>query len=204
MDEPILQSPAENAQLMDLGVVVGQTQAFGLIAGRCSAAQAAALQRLRQDKMYLRCAPHWDEFCRQYLKMSRPEADRIIRLWEEFGAGYFEVAQLTRISAQTYRAIAPSVKEGAIHFNGETIELNAENSRKVAAAVAGLRRGVAKGPRPIGERLAELDKRCAALIAEVSEIASAELSGEDQALLESLVSRDHSALAQLAGGAPRE
>lgn len=203
MDEPILQSPAENAQLVDLGVVLGQTQAFGLIAGRCSAAQAAALQRLRQDKMYLRCAPHWDEFCRQYLNMSRAETDRIIRLWEEFGAGYFEVAQLTRISAQTYRAIAPSVKEGAIHFNGETIELNAENSRKVAAAVAGLRRGAAKGPKPLGARLAELDKRCNALIAEILDMASAGLSIADQAHVRSLLLRTHSALAQLADGAPR-
>ncbi len=199
MDEPISQSPAENAQLVDLGVVLGQTQAFGLIAGRCSAAQAAALQRLRQDKMYLRCASHWDEFCREYLHMSRAETDRIIRLWEEFGAGYFEVAQLTRISAQTYRAIAPSVKEGAIHFNGETIELNAENSRKVAAAVAGLRHGLAKGPKPISERLAELDKRCQAFIAEISEIASAELGSEHRVLLGSLVSRTRSALDRLAG-----
>ena len=32
--------PAESAALLDLGVALGQNHAFGLIAGRCSAAQA--------------------------------------------------------------------------------------------------------------------------------------------------------------------
>ena len=189
MDKPLSELPDENAGLVDLGVVLGQTSAFGLIAGRCSAAQAAALRRLRQDKMYKSCTLHWEEFCRKYLKMSRAEADKIIRLWEEFGAGYFEVAQLTRISAQTYRAIAPSVKEGALQFNGETIELTAENSRKVAAAVAGLRQ-----PKQMQERLASLDKNCARLIAEIEAIAAEELSREHVALFRSILSRTHSAL----------
>ena len=192
MDTSLSELPAESAGLVDLGIVLGQTSAFGLIAGRCSAAQAAALQRLRQDKLFMSCTPHWEEFCRKYLKMSRAEADKVIRLWEEFGAGYFEVAQLTRISAQTYRAIAPSVKEGALEFNGETIELNAENSRKVAAAVAGLRR-----PRQMHERLAKLDKICTRLIAEIEAIRSQELSDEHLALVGSILSRTHSALARM-------
>jgi hypothetical protein len=33
--------------------------------------------------------------------MTSNHADRIIRLWQEFGAGYFELAQLTRVSAET-------------------------------------------------------------------------------------------------------
>ena len=197
MRKSISQMPHESGGLVDLGVVLGQTQAFGLIAGRCSAAQAAALQRLRQDKLYQRSTPHWEDFCRTYLHMSRAETDRTIRLWEEFGAGYFEVAQLTRISAKTYRAIAPSVREGALHVNGETIELNAENSRKVAKAVAGMRSALMKGPKSMQERLADLDKRCAALVAELSAIMSAELTSEDRALLGSLLSRTHSALARL-------
>jgi len=197
MEKSISELPAEAAELVDLGVVLGQTQAFAVIAGRCSAAQAAALHRLRQDKLYQRSMPRWEDFCRKYLNMSRAEADQIIRLWEEFGGGYFEVAQLTRISAKTYRAIAPSVREGALHVNGETIELNAENSRKVAKAVAGMRSALMKGPKSMQERLADLDKRCAALVAELSAIMSAELTSEDRALLGSLLSRTHSALARL-------
>jgi len=201
MEKSISQLPAEGAGLMDLGVVLGQTQAFAVIAGRCSAAQAATLHRLRQDKMYQRCTPQWEEFCRQYLNLSRSEADRIIRLWEEFGAGYFELAQLTRISAETYRAIATSVKDGTLQFNGKTIELNAENSRKVAAAVAGLRRSQPKAAKPANALLKALDRHCAALIAEISAISSEALTGEDRILLASILSRTHSELAGLISAA---
>jgi hypothetical protein len=44
---------------------------------------------------------------------------------------------LTRVSPQTFRAIAPAIQDGALRYNGETIELNAENSRKVAAGGGG-------------------------------------------------------------------
>ena len=57
------------------------------------------------------------------LKISGSEADKIIRLWEEFGASYFELAQLIRISPEGYRAIEPAVKDGALHHEGEAIEL---------------------------------------------------------------------------------
>jgi hypothetical protein len=39
--------PADDAELLDLGSVLGQNLTFGLVAGRCSAAQAASLRRLR-------------------------------------------------------------------------------------------------------------------------------------------------------------
>jgi hypothetical protein len=134
--------------------------------------------------------------------MSRGEADKIIRLWEEFGAGYFELAQLTRISAETYRAIAPSVKDGALHFHGEPIELNAENSRKVVAAVAELRRALpAKEPAPqlaMHERIAALDKRCTAILGEFAEISRRERNGENWLQFTSTLSRIHSGLGRIA------
>ena len=67
--------------MLDLGVALGQNHAFGLIAGRCPAAQAAGLRRLREEKLYKRCAENWRDFCPQYLKMSRSEVDR--GLWQE-------------------------------------------------------------------------------------------------------------------------
>ena len=82
----------------------------------------------------------WRDFCSRYLRMSGSQADKIIHLWEEFGEGFFKVAQLTRISPQTYRAIAPAVREEALHLNGEVIELRVENSRQLAEAVARHRR----------------------------------------------------------------
>jgi hypothetical protein len=59
-------SPADVA-LLDLGVVLGQTQAYGVVAGRCSAAQALGLKRLREEKLYRRCSLTWGDFCRDHL-----------------------------------------------------------------------------------------------------------------------------------------
>lgn len=193
---------ATDAALLELGLALGQNQAFAVVSGRCSAAQAAGLRRLREEKLYKRCTEHWDAFCATYLKISRAEADRMIRLWDEFGAGYFEVSELTRISAETYRAIAPSIKDGALYFNGESIELNAENSREVAAAVAELRRALParKAARPIEmpERIEELDKRCTALLNEFRDISRMERNGENWLTFMSVLSRVYSALARIA------
>jgi hypothetical protein len=202
MRKSIAELPAADAALLELGLALGQNQAFAVVAGRCSAAQAAGLRRLREEKLYKRCTEHWDEFCATYLKISRAEADRMIRLWDEFGAGYFEVSQLMRISAETYRAIAPSIKDGALHFEGEPIELNAENSRKVAAAVAELRRELPekKAARPIEmhERLAELDKRCEALLNEFQDISRLERQGENRQRFVSVLSKLNTALGRIA------
>jgi len=70
-EHPSTGAAARDAALLDLGVALGQTHAFGLIAGRCSAAQAEGLRRLREDKLYKRLAETWDEFCRTYLQISK-------------------------------------------------------------------------------------------------------------------------------------
>jgi hypothetical protein len=127
---------------MSLGRLLGQREAFSAIAARCSAADAALLQKIRREKLYLDYAGDWKEFCDQYLHMSDDSASRLINLMEEFGSAYFEVAQLTRISPATYRAIAPSIDDQGLHHNGEAIALIPENAEKVAAAVADLRKTV--------------------------------------------------------------
>ena len=117
--------------------------AFGLIAGRCSAAQAEGIRRLREQKLYKRCTEKWEDFCQKYLKMSRAEADRTIKLLEEFGATYFELSQLTRVSPETYRLIAPQIENGVLHHNGEAIELN---SGKFPQGGGGHRRNAQRHP----------------------------------------------------------
>lgn len=126
------ETSAADAALIELGFALGQSHTFGVVAGRCSAAQAQAFRRLREEKLYKRCCEKWDDFCPQYLKMSRSEADRTIKLLEEFGPAYFELSQLTRISPETFRPIAPNIDNGILHHNGEAIELSEENSRRVA------------------------------------------------------------------------
>ncbi len=194
--------PAEAAETFDLGLVLGENHALNLIAGRCSAAQAVILRRLREERKYRLVTPHWRDFCIRCLRISGSQADEIIRLLDEFGSGYFEMAHLTRISPETYRAIAPSIKDGALHANGEVIEIKEENSLKVAAAVAELRRSLPAKKRRVRqlamhERLAELDKRSTALIAEFAEISRKERQGENWLQLTGVLTRVVAALRRI-------
>ena len=172
MENQICERPAVD-EMLDVGMILGQNQAFGFMAGRCSAAQAESIRRLRNEKLYKRVTEHWKEFCPRYLKMSGAQADSIIRLWEEFGAGYFEIAQLTRVSPETYRALAPAVENGVLNLNGQQIELTIENSRKVAAAVSEVRRSLpakTTAAPPVIGRIDRLDQLCTAIIDEFAGI----------------------------------
>lgn len=144
----------------------------------------------------------WEEFSSGCIKISRAEADRMIRLWQEFGAGYFEISQLTLISADTYRAIASSVNDGHPLHNGESIELNPENSRKVAAAVAEMRHELSvnkeAAPLEVGERLQALDKLCDSVIREFRGIVRQKPNGADRIGLTCVLYRLNDALSDLA------
>jgi hypothetical protein len=158
LSEPMADEPmADAAEVLELGIALGQTNAFGLVAGRCSAAQAEGIRRLREQKLYKGCTEKWDDFCPKYLKMSRSEADRTIKLLEEFGPAYFELSQLTRVSPEVYRAIAPHIADGVLHYNGETIGLNAENSRKLTAAVTEMRNAMPRKTSAMDELTEELN-----------------------------------------------
>ena len=193
--------PAVDAELLDVGAALGRNQTLSLLAGHCSAAHAATLRRLRKSKVYKRVAPDWRQFCARYLKISRAQTDHIIQLLDEFGPGYFELSQLTRISPETYRAIAPAVKDGALQFQGNAIELSLENSRQVAEAVAELRRALPRkkrpGPPEMHVRLRQLDERCTAMLEEFAEIARLEQCGENWLAFTSLLARVASALHRL-------
>jgi hypothetical protein len=200
--------------LLEVGVALGQNHAFGLIAGRCSAAQAEGLCRLREEKLYKRCTEKWDDFCPRFLKISRAEADRTIKLWEEFGAAYFELSQLTRVSPETFRAIAPSIQDGALHYQGEAIELNPENSRRVAAVVAELRSAIPKRSAEsrslmrevqglcheadLTVRIEKLNECCTALVAEFDKISSDDGLGPARMLFHSALAHMRSELGRVA------
>jgi len=183
-EETVSNLRAEDAKLMELGFTLGQNHTFGLLAGRCSAAHAQGIRRLREEKLYKRCCEKWDEFCPKYLKMSRGEADHTIRLLDEFGPAYFELSQLTRISAATFRAIAPAVSGGVLHHNGEAIALTPENSQKVAAALADMRSAISKKSAEPSDpeqdtlrRIQDSARRCAEGLAELDKISRDERLG---------------------------
>lgn len=199
MENPFPEIPAETAGLLTLGVALGENVAFAMVSGRTAAAQAACLQRMRQEKLFQVLEPTWEKFCPKHLKMSRAEADRTIRLYEEFGAGYFEMAQLTRISAETYRAVAPAIKDGALHVGGEAIELNPQNSRRVAAAVARLRRAIpARTESRKTDPIEDLCRLSTAILQEFQKAASRERHGENWPQFTATLERLRSDLASIA------
>ena len=155
---------------LTLGRLLGRREAFSIVAARCSAADAALLREMRDKKLYLNHAKDWGEFCAEYLRTSKESANRIIHYLDEFGPTYFEVAQLTRISPATYRLVAPSIRDQALHHNGDAIALIPENAAQLAAAVAEIRKAVKTPeapPPPPEDPLARLERRCTELVKEL-------------------------------------
>ena len=125
--------------LLSLGTWLGRKQTFAVVAGRCTAASAECLRNVRDKKLYRGCGVTWTDFCRRYLGMSRSLADQLIRQLEEFGPGYFRLAEVARITPESFRLIAPSVTEEGVNCGGELIPFTPENAGKIAAAVEQLR-----------------------------------------------------------------
>ena len=173
------ESEATDAGDFHLGTLLGRRQAFGLIAARCSAADAACLREIRNQKSYKSVANNWAQFCSHHLGMSPTHANRMISYLDEFGPEYFELAQLTGIPVDAYRAIAPAVKDQALHYDGQVIALMPENAERLAAAVEKLRHAIAPEPvaPPEGERVSRIERRFAQLVAEISGLARTEPSG---------------------------
>lgn len=192
MKELKVTESADEASDFELGMMLGSRKAFAAVAGRCSAADAECLRRIREEKLYLRRAASWDEFCPSHLGLSRAHANRIIGYLEEFGPDYFEVTQLTRITPEQYRAIAPAIREKNIHVDGQAIALIPENTERVAAAVAALRQSAvptATPRRPVEERFELLKNRFDQFAAEYQKLAECSLSKEDKCELLEILSR---------------
>lgn len=123
---------------LDVGIWMGRREAFGTVAGLCSAAEALALKRIRDEKLYQRLSMSYDEFCTKRLKSSRRQVDRVLRLLDEFGPQYFLVSQFRHVTPDEYRAIAGDVTSDGIRLGHDVIALLPENSAQVSAAVSEL------------------------------------------------------------------
>ncbi len=162
MDESIQEAEVSG---LDLGRWLGRREAFGLIAGRCSAAEIESLRRIREEKHYRLAARSWNEFCTRYLKVSRRSVDRAIGYLQQFGPAFFHISQLARIGPLDYQAIAAHVSEAGLRVDGgDVIALLPENSQKLADAVRELlRQAEANEARPAAEPFEAALKRCRAL-----------------------------------------
>ena len=205
MDHWITDLPAEIAGPLQLGLVLGESLAFTLVSGRCSAAQAEALLRLREEKHYKYCAPSWKSFCARFLKMSGTQADRIIRLWQEFGPGIFELREILRVSVATYRAIEPLIRDGALHFNDEAIELDPANAQKIVAAVAELKHSLRPAEKPapdLEQRLNRLERSFSNVFDECLSLVKMRGEGPHWARFEAMLDRAASVIRDLDAAPP--
>lgn len=165
-------APAEPDELSEcLGRWMGRRDAFGLVAGRCAAADIETLRQIREQKLYKRKRPTWAECCTLDLHVARRTVDREIGYLEEFGPEFFHVRQMAHINAKEYRSIAAHITQEGVHLNGTTVPLLPESSQEVAAAVAELLTRIA--PKEPQRRPVSFDaalKRCQTVVEMLGEL----------------------------------
>ncbi len=152
----------------DLARWIGRREAFAMTAGRCSAAEAESLRRMRDEKLYRKLGMNWDDFCAKRLGVCRRQIDRTLRLLDEFGPAYFHVAQMTHVTPEEYRAIAPHVSAEGVRLDGAVVALLPENSEQVSAAVAELLERKKPAKEKPALKFEVVLKRCEALAEAVS------------------------------------
>jgi hypothetical protein len=158
-------SCASPEKMINLGKWLGRHEAFGLVAGRCSAADAESLRRIREDKLFLDTAKNWDEFCTRELRSSRRRIDNQIRLLKEYGPGYFQMNQLLHVTEDEYRLLAPHISEDGLRLDNEVIALLPENCERVAEAVARLKSEAGPSGESYEDQVQAVVKRCNAAAA---------------------------------------
>jgi hypothetical protein len=172
------------------GAWVGRQQAFAIIGSKCSASQALALKQIKESRSYEELDVCWDEFCPKFAGISRPHADHLIGRYDEFGATYFKLSEIARISPEVYREIQPKVDGEAvtIEIDGQTLPIAAENAPAIRAAVNKLRADLraAKSHAPNLRHVSEFKITVDALIEEVSRKLKPTLDACDRAALAGL------------------
>ena len=130
---------ADGAALLEVGTWLGRHQAFGLIASKCSAADAACLRQIRDNKHYRALGLTWEEFCSRHTGVDSRTADRIVERLEEFGEAYFKLSQLMPIQPAGYRQLASNVTGNTIELDGQKIPITPEHAPAIIEAVRELR-----------------------------------------------------------------
>jgi hypothetical protein len=184
-----MENQQDPSQILDLGTWLGRKQAFGLMAGKCSAADAECLRNIRENKLYRCLQLNWDNFCREHVGISRPVVDKIVRQLEEFGPAFFQLSGVMRITADEYRLIAGSVTEEGVLYNGERIPISVENAFRLTRAVDALRSHASlPTPQPVAydsERaLARAEKLLRAALAGLANLHAGKLDAGGRARLQ--------------------
>jgi hypothetical protein len=146
-----------------LGQWMGRREAFGLIAGRCSAAEVQVLSQIREQKLYQSLNCDWEKFCTLHLHAVRRSVDREISYLRKHGPAFFTVRQLTHVSVKEYESIAGHITDQGVNLDGAVVALHSDNTSQVAAAIEELlKRADPEKQKPPAETglLDALLKRC--------------------------------------------
>jgi hypothetical protein len=127
------------SESVELGAWLGRGQAFGMVANQCSAAHAECLRNVRESGSYKLLGLTWEEFCPNYAGLTRPRVDVLIQNLEEFGATYFRLSEIVRISPETYRRMVPKIEGEQIDIGGEMVSIVPENAVRIRLAVHRMR-----------------------------------------------------------------
>jgi hypothetical protein len=129
---------------IDLGTWLGRGQAFGVIANGCTAAQAECLRQISESSSYKQTGLSWDDFCTEYVGLTRPRVDDLIRNLKEFGQAFFDLSNVVRISPQAYRRVASKIKNQSIEIGTELVPIVPENAAKIRRAINQARKEASK------------------------------------------------------------
>lgn len=169
-----IESKTAELEPFSAGIALGQMTAYRIVASRCSAAQAATIRDIRDNKLYKAVHCTWDEFCTRYLRMTRITAERIISVLSQLGPEYFDLSNITHISPETFRLIVPHISGGAIRHNGAAVELRPENAEQIARIISAVRKEVlqARENSRLGAKSVMVERRILDNIAELEAFAA--------------------------------
>jgi hypothetical protein len=180
-----------NDQAFNLGTLLGREQAFGMLANRCCAAQAECARDIRDSRVHESLGLTWDDFCQTHLGLTRPRVDVLIRSLEEFGAAYFRLSEIVRISPDSYRRIAPKIEGESIEIGDEKVAIIPENAARIRNAVHRMRAELQKSKEEVqvlsAPRISNLQSRLDVCFNEMSRMTGRPLPSLESTALRGLL-----------------
>ena len=125
--------------VVTLGMMLGRGQAFGLLANQSLVAQAECLLKIRDSGVYKITGHTWEQFCPEFVGMSRQAVEALLANLQEFGANYVRLSEIVRISPDTYRRLEPKISGEQIEIEGEMVDIAPENAARIRQAVVSMR-----------------------------------------------------------------
>jgi hypothetical protein len=119
--------------------MLGRGQAFGLLANQGMAAQAECLLKIRESGLYKSTGRTWEQFCPEFVGMSRQAVEALLDNLKDFGATYLRLAEIVRISPETYRHLEPKISGEQIEIDGEMVDIAPQNAARIRQAVVRMR-----------------------------------------------------------------